>query len=122
MFASATTTRYVAENTAAGMNIGDPVMATDANDDDLTYSLGGTDMASFSINSSTGQLMTMAALDYETKMSYMVTVTAMDPDGLSASIDVTIMVTDVMDEQQSLVQRYDDPSNGGNGDGVLDLE
>ena len=121
-FATATTTREVAENTAAGQGIGDPVMATDANGDDLAYSLGGTDMASFSINSSTGQLMTMAALDYETKMSYMVTVTAMDPDRLSDSIDVTIMVTDVMDEQQSLVQRYDAISNGGDGDGELDLD
>ena len=44
-----------------------------------------------------GQLETKAKLDYETKKSYMVTVTATDSDGLSASIDVTIMVTD-MDE------------------------
>ncbi len=122
MFASATITREVAENTAAGQNIGDPVMATDANRDDLTYSLGGTDGASFRIMSSTGQLMTRAALDYESKNSYMVTVTAMDPDGLSASIDVTIMVTDVMDEQQSLVDRYDAISNGGNGNGKIDLD
>ena len=38
---------------------------------------------------------TKAKLDYETKKSYMVTVTATDPDGLRASIGVTIMVTDV---------------------------
>ena len=40
-------------------------------------------------------MQTKAKLDYETKKSYMVTVTATDSDGLSASIDVTIKVTDV---------------------------
>ena len=34
-------------------------------------------------------------LDHETKDTYMVTVTARDPEGLSSSVDVTIMVTDV---------------------------
>ena len=34
-------------------------------------------------------------MDYETKQTYMVTVTATDSFGDSASIDVTIMVTDV---------------------------
>ena len=57
----------VAENTEAGMEIGAPVTATDANDDTLTYALGGTDTASFDIGTATGQLMTVAALDYETK-------------------------------------------------------
>ena len=61
---------------------------------------------------STGQLMTKAALDYETKMSYMVTVTATDPDGASDSIMVTIMVTDV-DEGDPVVARYD--TNGTPG-------
>ena len=41
------------------------VAATDSDNDTLTYSLGGTDAASFSINTSTGQLQTKAALDYE---------------------------------------------------------
>ena len=111
-FASATATREVAENTDAGMDIGDPVMATDANRDDLTYSLGGTDEASFSIDSGTGQLMTRAALDYESKMSYMVTVTATDPDGESAMIDVTINVTDVEEVEQTLLERYDADDSG----------
>ena len=96
--------REVEENTAAGMAINDaaddteadPVEATDANTGDtLTYTLGGTDMASFDIVRSSGQLQTKAKLDYETKKSYMVTVTATDPNGLSASVDVTITVTDV---------------------------
>ena len=91
------TTRSIAENTASGVNIGDPVSATDADGDTLTYSLGGTDKASFGIDSSTGQLQTSAALDYETKSSYSVTVTAADGNGSSASIDVTINVTNEND-------------------------
>ena len=69
-FPSATATRMVAENTAAGENIGTPVRATDANEDSLTYRLSGTDAASFDIDTATGQLMTLAALDYETKATY----------------------------------------------------
>ena len=55
--------RSVAENTAAGENIGDPVAATDADaGDTLNYTLGGADMASFAIEDmDTGQLMTAAA-------------------------------------------------------------
>ena len=66
-FDSATDTRSVAENSQAGVNIGALVVASDANGDSLTYRLIGTDAASFTIDSATGQLMTSAALDYETK-------------------------------------------------------
>ena len=94
-FASATATKMVAENTAAGEDIGNPVAASDANSDALTYALSGTDAASFDIDADTGQLMTKEALDYETKATYSVTVTASDSGGLSDSIDVTITVTNV---------------------------
>ena len=88
-------TRSIAENTASGVNIGSAVAATDADNDTLTYSLGGTDASSFSITSSSGQLQTSAALDYETKSSYSVTVEVSDGNGGSDSITVTINVTDV---------------------------
>ena len=89
-------------------NQGDPdldlVRATDDNTGDvLTYGLSGTDMASFDIVRTSGQLQTKAKLDYETKKSYMVTVTATDPDGASASIDVTIKVTNVDEEPMIMV-------------------
>ena len=58
--------RSVAENTEAGVNIGLPVSATDPDaGDTLTYTLGGTDAASFDIVTTSGQLQTEAALDHE---------------------------------------------------------
>ena len=95
-FSAASITRQVAENTAAGANIGDPVAATDSDGDSLTYSLGSTAAdGHFTIDSSSGQLQTSGALDYESTDSYTVTVTATDGGGLSASIDVTIKVDDM---------------------------
>ena len=98
MFAAETATLMVAENSAAGSNVGAPVTATGANGDTLSYALSGDDAMYLTINSGTGQIMVggTAMLDYESaKMSYMVTVTATDPDDEMASIEVTIMVTDV---------------------------
>ena len=89
-----TTTRSVAENTASGQNIGAPVTATDTDTSDtLTYTLGGTDAAAFGIVSTNGQLQTSAALNYETKDSYAVTVSVSDGNGGADSINVTITVT-----------------------------
>ena len=94
-FADETTSRSVAENTAAGTAIGDPVMATDADGETLSYTLGGDDAGSFDIDGDSGQIMTSADLDYETKSEYMVTVTAADGTATDdASIAVTITVTD----------------------------
>ena len=95
-FVSNTAIRSVAENTGAGVNIGGPVQATDANNDTLTYSLRDGDAASFDIESTTGQLKTKEPLDYETKASYEVTVAAGD-GRLEGTIAVTINVTDVKD-------------------------
>ena len=84
-------------------NVGTQVMATDPNPSDLlTYTLSGPDMALFKITNDTdaddrgGQisLETGTELDYEGRTTYMVTVTAADPDGEMASVDVTIKVTD----------------------------
>ena len=102
-FASdATTTLFVPENTPAGENIGDPFTATDDDDTTLTYSLDDQDGASFEIDSS-GQIKTKAALDYETKDTYAVTVSVhdgRDPFGdantaVDATIDVTINVGNI---------------------------
>ncbi len=90
-----TAERMVAENTVAGENIGAPVAATDADTGDtLTYTLGGTDAASFDIDANTGQLKTSEDLDFETRTTYEVEVTATDGSGATAMITVTITVTD----------------------------
>ena len=105
------TTRSVAENTGSGVNIGDAVSATDADDDTLTYSLGGTDAASFSINSTNGQLRTNAALDYETKSSYSVSITVSDGYNGNDTITVTITVTDVEESFTNNVPEFTDGSS-----------
>ena len=99
------TTRTVAENTAAGMAIGNPVVAEDEDGDILTYTLDDTGAMSFSIDWATGQLMTKAALDHEMGGTLTVMVRATDPAGVpqeqtadgenSDVIEVTITVTDV---------------------------
>ena len=97
-FQAASTTREVAENSAAGTNVGDPVTATGSGDT-LTYTLEGTDAASFEIVSTSGQIRTKSGVtyDYETKSSYALTVRAEDRNGGSDTIAVTITVTDVED-------------------------
>ena len=90
-------TREFAENTAAGENVGDPVSATDADTGDtLSYTLGGTDAASFDIVEASGQIRTKAGVtyDHEAKASHSVTVTASDGTA-SADATVTINVSDV---------------------------
>ena len=98
-------TRPVDENTPPGVNIGAPISATDADEgtveygDALTYSLEGTDAASFDIDPSTGQLITKAPLNADTdtggQTSYSVTVRVEDGRGGSATQDVRITVEEV---------------------------
>ena len=116
-FAAAAYTGEVAENTAAGMPIGDPVRATDYEGDALAYSLSGADAASLTIGGTSGQIRTKDALDYETKSSYTVTVTAADPAGLSDAATVTITVTDV--DEDPVVSGNGAVDYAENGDGMV---
>ena len=111
--------REIAEDAAGGTAVGDPVAATDFNDDTLTYTLSGTDAALFTIGANDGQLRvaTGAQLDFETKRTLRVTVEV--TDGLNAlgdsdndAIDdrqnVTITLTDV--NEAPVVTGDDSPS------------
>ena len=88
---------------AAATNLGTAaVAAVDPDTDEtqqLTYDLSG-DAAPFDIVRDTGQLRIRSGstLDHETKDSYVVMVTAADPGGLSATVTVTIKVTDDPEE------------------------
>ena len=88
------TDRAVAENTAAGENVGPPVAATGTGN--LTHTLGGADAGHFTIVAATGQIQVGdgTVLDHEAeKNAYVVEVTATDPSGAAAMITVTIAVT-----------------------------
>ena len=96
-FSDDRTMREVAENSTAVTDVGLPVTASDADNDTLTYSLEGTDAASFQIDSASGQIRTASGVtyDHETKPSYTVTVKAEDGNGGSDTIAVTINLIDV---------------------------
>ena len=96
-FTNATVDRSVPENSPPGRSIGEPVAATDAENDLLTYGISGADVSLFGIHRFSGQITVgrWTALDYEASSAYAVTVTATDPSGASATISVTITVTDV---------------------------
>ena len=116
----------MAENTPAGEHVGAPVAATDADNDVLTYTLSGADMASFAIDSATGQLLTMDALDFETKASYSVSVVVSDGEDESPLL-VTVTVTNVgLDnaydadddgtiDKSEVIQAINDYLDGGDG-------
>ena len=101
VFDPATAEREVAENSAAGTDVGDPIPeAVDADSGDtLDYSLEGTDARSFAFNTSTRQITTKenVTYNYEAKSSYSVRVKASDGTD-SATLAVTIRLTDVLEQ------------------------
>ncbi len=101
-FAMSTADREVAENTAAGQNVGAVLTASDSDGDTLTYTLEGTDSASFVLDTTTTagsaqiQTKTGVSYDHEVKSSYSVVVKADDAGGgTAASVTVSIAITDV---------------------------
>ena len=86
------------ENSAADTNVGAVVTATDTDaGDTLTYTLEGAGAASFDIVSTSGQIRTRPGVtyDHEARSSYSVTVKADDGNAGTATVAVTITVTDV---------------------------
>ena len=88
--------RSIPENTESNRPIGQRVTASDPDNNELTYTLDSTGDATFDIDRLTGQLYTEAALDFEMRQSYEVTVTATDPSA-SDSIRVTISIEDLIE-------------------------
>ena len=105
-------TRSIPESAGPDTEVEDPVYARDTDGADiqtggdvLTYTLGGPDAAYFSIGQEDtdsadfdgGQIRVGEGtkLDFETKPTYSVTVTATDPSGASDKITVTINIQNV---------------------------
>ena len=98
-FPMSTADREVAENTAAGQDVGAVLTATDADMDTLTYTLEGTDQISFDLVTTSGSAQihtkTGVTYNYEVKSSYTVVVKADDNNGgAPATVTVTIEITD----------------------------
>ena len=136
VFASGSVERSVAENAGAGTAVGAPVTATDADGDDLSYSLAaGGDAGSFAIDASTGQITVGSGtvLDYESGDTvYTVRVAASDGE-LADTAGVTIRVTDVpapgkpavpelVAVRAGLSVSWAAPANGGPEIGSYDLQ
>ena len=92
--ASETGRRTISENLHSSSAVGAPFVATDADDDDLTYALSGQDSAQFSIDAD-GQIRTNSRLDYEHRASYSFTVVVVDEQGLTDEVEATVSVTNV---------------------------
>ncbi len=88
----------VAEDAAAGANIGNPVTATDADSDTLSYSISD-DSGNFVIASATGQISVAGSPSLTQGDSHEVTVTAEDTYGAQATITVTITVNEPVTPQ-----------------------
>ncbi len=92
--------REIPEDATGGTAVGDPVVATDFNDDPLTYTLSGTDAALFTVGSNDGQLRVAAGaqLDFETRRTLRVTVEVTDGANSLGDPDM-----DAIDDRQNMI-------------------
>ena len=109
----------VAENTATNTNIGAAITAADPEGEGVTYSLGGSNAGLFDIVSSSGQVKTKSPLNYEATTTYTISFTASDPQSNSASIDLTIKVTDDDTEAPGKPAKPNVVPNPSNGHSAL---
>ena len=99
-------TREVAENARPGDAVGVPVPATHPDDLEITYSLSGTDAASFTVDEETGQIQVKEGVELELGQTLTLNLTATDSAGFGAIIIVAIEVVEAMHH------RYDANRNG----------
>lgn len=86
----------VTENTAVGTSIGFAHASDPDTPDTKTFSItGGTGAGLFSINSSTGEILTSGLINYEAATSYTLTLRVQDTAGLFDTTTVTVNVGDV---------------------------
>ena len=100
------TARDVAENARTGDTVGEPVPATHPDELAISYSLSGTDAASFTVDETTGQIRVKEGVDLVVGNTYSVNLTATDSAGFGAIIIVTIEVA------EAAYHRYDHNGSG----------
>ena len=98
------TTVEIAENSPVGTSVGQQFTAIDPEGDTLTYSLSGTGSDKFAVNDR-GQITVAGSLDYETTVSYVLTLGVKDKrddngdadpiEANDATIALTISITDL---------------------------
>ena len=98
----------IAEDAAAGTNVGAPLSATDPNDDPLAFALTGDGAGDFAVNRD-GQITVAAVLDHESRSSYSLTATVSDPAGGSGSTPVSITVENVEEPGAVVLGAGDQP-------------
>ena len=89
--------RKVAENLPVGASMGGPATAIDPDGDALSYAIAGDDAASFSVDSSSGQITSRSSLDYEEKNSYRFFLSATDGEQGADAVPVVVVVDDEND-------------------------
>ena len=87
----------IPENAPPGTPVGNPILATDPDNDSIQHAFGGEleDVGVFSFNFDTVQISVGRSLDYETKSVYSYWVDATDEHDASTRLTVTINVLDV---------------------------
>ena len=102
VFATTTVNRIIPENSPVGTLIGDPIAATDPENDSLTYSLSGDGSEHFNVNNQ-GQITLRATLNHEDAPSYTLILSVSDgkddisnPDSeTDATVTVNVTVEDI---------------------------
>ncbi len=96
------TTANVVENSPASAIVYQTV-ASDADGDRITYSLGGADAGLLTIDAVTGAVRLIAPADYETRTQYSFSVIASDSGPTAAVHQVTLNVIDVSDTSTPII-------------------
>ena len=86
--------REVFDNAASGDPVGEPVVAAQEDNLAITYSLSGTDAASFTVDEDTGQIRVSEGVSLVIDRSFTLNLTATDSAGFGAIIIVNILVVE----------------------------
>ncbi len=91
------------ENVESGTSIA-TISTTDGDtEDEFTYSLSGTDVASFSLGGDNNdELLSAEVFDFEVKSSYQITITTTDAGNITYDKDFTITIVNVNDDPSDI--------------------